>query len=221
SCRDAALQALGKLSLAVVKCHQALATARFSGKQFDEEACETTDPLKSALSKFNKAILKLAATANRLRSAGGNRRRAKGAAAIGCRSEISDSAMALATQLTTSGNGALSLDDLNGAMYCDATSGILLDSTGDDAGYTPASKNNLKCSAAVAGNFAKLVGALVKCRVKAASAAATGKVFDEGECRSKPKTGARPKYDKIAAKLAAGGTCPQCLGFADLGTLGD
>jgi len=42
-----------------------------------------------------------------------------------------------------------SLDALNAATYCDATSGTLIDPAGSTGGYVPSTSDNLRCSDAV------------------------------------------------------------------------
>ena len=60
-CADTTGSELGKLVAAVIKCHIKLADSDFGGKDFDENVCEENDPVKgkSALQKFNAAMVKL------------------------------------------------------------------------------------------------------------------------------------------------------------------
>src|SRR5439155_13745282 len=63
-CADTTGSELGKLVAAVIKCHIKLADSDFGGKDFDENLCEENDPVKgkSALQKFNAAMVKLTAS---------------------------------------------------------------------------------------------------------------------------------------------------------------
>src|SRR5215469_7725049 len=59
-CGDGAGKALAKLVSSVLGCHVKLASAAFKQAKFDEEACERTDPTRSAHAKFEAALAKLA-----------------------------------------------------------------------------------------------------------------------------------------------------------------
>jgi hypothetical protein len=52
---------LAKLQLCLAKCHAKYAKAVLSGLRFDEEACESTEPMKSCRAKFNAHRARLAA----------------------------------------------------------------------------------------------------------------------------------------------------------------
>jgi len=62
-CEDAVGGNLGKLVAAAIGCHVKMADSFFKAKDFDEEACEESDPVKhkAALEKFNAARDKLLA----------------------------------------------------------------------------------------------------------------------------------------------------------------
>ena len=53
-CEAAIAKALGALRVCLSKCHARYAKAVMVGKPFDEEACESTDPVTSCRAKFNK-----------------------------------------------------------------------------------------------------------------------------------------------------------------------
>src|SRR5262249_53798811 len=181
-CQSAIATAIGKFGGAVIKCHAKQADGAFKQKPADEEACEEAGS-KSAKAKLDAAITKVAAL---------------------CPDGVVDNADAVATGLVS---GPTSLDVQNGLVYCDQSSGVPIDPSGDDAGFVPASSDGLKCSDSVGKGVAKLWGAIAKCSTKAAQALLKGKAFDEADCR----TTATGKYDAAAAKLVEKGTCPGCL----------
>jgi hypothetical protein len=51
---------LAKLDRCIAKCHAKMAKYAFAGKPFDEEACETSDPLRSCRTKYNRIRDKVA-----------------------------------------------------------------------------------------------------------------------------------------------------------------
>ena len=59
-CEGAVAKNLAKLRACIVKCHAKLAKYVFAQRPFDEEACESTDPLRSCRAKYNKQRDKLA-----------------------------------------------------------------------------------------------------------------------------------------------------------------
>src|SRR5438093_4796961 len=63
-CANTVGSELGKLVAAAIKCHIKLADSDFGAKDFDENVCEENDPVKgkSALQKFNAAMVKLTAS---------------------------------------------------------------------------------------------------------------------------------------------------------------
>lgn len=81
------------------------------------------------------------------------------------------------------------------------------------AAAIPSTATILKCESAVAKNAGKLAQAIVKCRVKGATAAFKAKPFDEGAC----ELAARAKYADKNAKLTG---CPDCL-LGEMSALGD
>ena len=179
-CQMGIIKALSKFGGAVIKCHAKQADGAFKLKPVDDEPCEEVGP-KSAKGKLVATIAK---------------------AAPKCPAEVVANADAVATSLVS---GAESLDVQNGLVYCDS-SGAPIDPSGDDAGFIPASKDQLKCADGVGKNIAKLWGSIAKCSNKAADAAFKGKTFDEATCRST----ATGKYDEAKTKLL-GGDCPACL----------
>lgn len=60
-CEEAVAKALAKLALSVIKCHDKMNVSFFKAKDFDEEKCESSDPLLSALAKYNRTRDKLIA----------------------------------------------------------------------------------------------------------------------------------------------------------------
>jgi hypothetical protein len=85
----------------------------------------------------------------------------------------------------------------------------------DDGGFVPPDKDTAACENAVAKSYARLAGAIVKCHVKAATAAFKQTPFDEEGCEA----AAKAKYDATHAKILAKVPCPDCL-RANLGLLG-
>ncbi len=206
-CEATITKAFGTLIANVIACHTRQADAAFStqrGKanQFDEEACEETDPKTSALAKFDAVLAKV---------------KQKNL----CPTDVLSNATDLAAEVTADRANPSSLDSLNGRVYCDTTSNELIDPNGDDAGAIPGSADSLACSDGVARNLVNLVAGLIKCRTKAAAAAVKGGFFDESICRGDPAKGVRAKYDKAAQQLTGKVTCPQCLDLAGQGTLAD
>jgi hypothetical protein len=61
-CEGAVAKALSKLRYCLAKCHAKYAKAAMSGALFDEEACESTDVLRSCRAKFDKVRDKVAPT---------------------------------------------------------------------------------------------------------------------------------------------------------------
>jgi hypothetical protein len=61
-CETAVAKALYKLVKAAIKCHNKMGSSFFKGNDFDEEACEMTNPIstRGALDKFNNKRDKLA-----------------------------------------------------------------------------------------------------------------------------------------------------------------
>jgi hypothetical protein len=196
---------LSKLIVSVLRCHMDQGAAAFRGAGSGEQGCE-----QSAKSKFESDLAKL--THDGI-----------------CAQAVLDNAatqegVLLADQTQTS---PPSLDALNGTIFCDATSGVPIagtpgDPDDDDAGFVPATAENLKCAIGVAKNVIKLwSGILVRCHTKAAVAGFKSSAFDEEACENAVKVGIRSRYDALAAKLTAAGICPACLDASGQATIGD
>jgi hypothetical protein len=177
---------------AVIKCHIKQADAVTKGKAFVEEDCQENGP-KSAKGKFDAKLAKLAPT---------------------CPPTVIADANNLEAALLS---GPTSLDAMNGTVYCDSASGVLIDPSGDDSGFKPNNLNNLKCADGVGKNASKLVKDLLTCHRKKADADFKAKTFDVTGCETKGTT----KYDGRASILAASGNCPGCLGASQQSALRD
>jgi len=203
-CADAIAKAFAKAIGSVIKCHKKQADQAFKNAPMDDESCETGPAGgKSAKEKLDAAIAKVASlcTATELASAGAEE-----------------------TTLFAGQSNPLSLDAQNGNVYCDSTSGVLIDQSGDDAGFVPADGNQLKCADAVGKELGKLAAAAIKCHVKMADAFFNGKDFDENICEendpAKHKS-ALEKYNAAMTKLTAKNICTQpCLSAGNRTTLG-
>ena len=140
-----------------------------------------------------------------------------------------------------------SLDALNAATYCDATSGTLIDPAGSTGGYVPSTSDNLRCSDAVGESLMLLVRGVTGCHLRLARASfhnqpvaehrmLTGeraqglrygpelatfvkglRVFDEEACERRARAG----YVRSARKVTARVTCPPCLDLTAQVALGD
>lgn len=122
---------------------------------------------------------------------------------VGCPQPATDGMAALRDLLASEATTPPGL----GPVYCDATSGALIDPTGDDAGFVPASKDALKCADQAGKSLGKLATLRSKCHAKAAQKGLAGKPFDEAACEAT----ARAKYDASAQKFIDKGICPPCL----------
>jgi len=186
-CSETLDKAFARLISAVTSCHDRQVRMAFSGSLVDDEACEA------------KARLRLEATVAALAPL------------------CSPTQLSLASDEETDlldSTHPRSLDAQNGDVYCDSTSGVPLDLTGEDAGWVPASPDALWCARGVAKNLAKLAQASLKCHAKMAYSFYTGRDFDEEACEEfDPLThrGARDRYSLRVAKLMAHGGCPSCL----------
>ena len=205
ACEFRVAKSLARLVAVVTRCHITQAGAAFRGAGFGEGGCE-----EAARAKLDKILAKLAADGI-------------------CPQAVLDNAAAeeatlLAGQTQTS---PPSLDALNGSMFCDPTSNVLLadtpgDPDADDAGYVPATPENLRCAVVVAKNVAKLwVGIVVRCHVRAAALSYKGEPADDEACEDGAIFGVRSKYDKQVDKLVAANICPPCLDAAGQAALGD
>ena len=140
-----------------------------------------------------------------------------------------------------------SLDALNAATYCDATSGTLIDPAVSTGGYVPSTSDNLRCADAVGKNLMLLVRGVTGCHLRLARASfnnqpvaehrvLTGeraqglrygpelatfvkglRVVDEEACERR----ARARYVGSARKVTARVTCPPCLDLTAQVALGD
>src|SRR2546430_13870556 len=88
-CGDAIVKALGKMIGTVIKCHAKQADAAYKvsiGKtaSFDEEACETLDPVshKSAKEKYDAEVAKVASVCSATQLSGANMARDTALAAL-------------------------------------------------------------------------------------------------------------------------------------------
>jgi len=203
-CADAIAKAFSKAVTSVIKCHKKQADAVFKGSPVDDEACETgPNNGKSAKEKLDAAIAKVSSLCTS--------------------SELTFAAAEEATLFADKTN-PLSLDAQNGSVYCDSTSGALIDPSGDDAGWKPNSGNELKCADTVGKELGKLVAGAIKCHIKMADQFFAGKDFDENVCEENdPAKGksALQKYNAAMTKLTAKGICSQpCLSQANRLALG-
>jgi len=58
-CQDAAVKNFSHLVDCILKCHMKKAAALSNEKPFDEEACESMDPVKSCRAKYDKEAAKI------------------------------------------------------------------------------------------------------------------------------------------------------------------
>jgi hypothetical protein len=58
-CENAVIKNYAKLVSCILRCHMKTATALSSEKTFDEEACESSDPVSSCRAKYDKASTKI------------------------------------------------------------------------------------------------------------------------------------------------------------------
>jgi hypothetical protein len=79
---------------------------------------------------------------------------------------------------------------------------------GDDSGFVPPTKDNLKCETSISKAAAKTGAAIIVCHGKSAGAQLALKTFDEEGC----ETAAISKYTAAASKVAS--LCPPCLNAA-------
>jgi len=78
----------------------------------------------------------------------------------------------------------------------------------------PATKDMQKCEDGIAKSAAKLIGAIIKCHVKAADSGMKGKPFNEEACEQI----AKGQYDLKTFTIPG---CPPCLDVAGQGGLRD
>jgi hypothetical protein len=202
-CSSALGKAFAKAVASVVKCHAKQTQMRFQGSSVtgagtSEENCED-NPGNSAKGKLDATITKLAQSGlcDPLQLAGAAQ-------------EESD----------LFGSGATSLDEQNGDVFCDSTSGALIGD--DDAGSVANTADNLKCELTVGQMLSRLVAAVAKCHDKMNKAFFKARDFDEEACEetNPSSAGAVDKYDHQRDKLASLGICPSCLDSTHIDALG-
>lgn len=195
-CSDTAARAYSRLEKSLGTCHTKQAAARYSqvvlgrSKNFDEENCEAR-----AAARFDATLANLDASGD-------------------C------GASALLTTAPAAGAALQDTLDARGAdVYCDASSGALIDPGGDDAGNVPASRSALTCTKRTGKALDKLASAVARCHQRAAAAGFTlsDPPFDEEGCEG----AAAGVFDDGAERLLAKGTCPACLDAAALAALRD
>ena len=186
---------LAKLRRAGLTCHlaqdsQAFKTGMSSpGFHNAEVNCELGPSGTSAKEKFDAIMAKLAFACDATVVANGNARR-----------DI------ILGDASTAG----SLDSLNAAVFCDATSGLEID-PGTNVGFIPSTPEHYKCSVVVAKLQSRLEYAVAKCHQRLAKAIFSGKVFDEDACEDTGIKSALAKYDSKIAAYVSAGICPVCL----------
>lgn len=203
ACGKVVTAALAKVKMHLVKCHLVQAGHAFqtghSSNGFDnaEEECSSQNPTKSAQALFDLAMAKAAAY---------------------CDPAVVAAATARGTSALASVSDPDSLDALNGAFFCDATSGLTIAEPGggdaDEAGSIPATEENNRCSRVVAKSWAKLVGTIYRCHAKKALADFGGKPFDTDLCEETPTKGALARFVAMVQKYIDVGYCPPCLADA-------
>jgi hypothetical protein len=193
--------ALSKAAFATILCHIDQAEKRFKGASeqgagTSEENCES-NPGKSAQGTLDKRI-----------------------------AAVMEQGICDQAQLTGAADeeavlfgppGAGSLDDQNGLVFCDSSSGALIGD--DDTGFRPATADIFKCEATVAKAVAKLIVSGAKCHNNMNKAFFRLKDFDEEACEEHDPVhlhGARDKFNKTRDKLVAQGICPPCLDAAHM-----
>ncbi len=195
-CSDTAARVYSRLESSLARCHIKQASTRYSQagrgqpKVFDEETCES-----AAAARFDATLANL--------ETGGH----CGASAL------------LATAPNAGAALPDSLDARGADLYCDATSGVLLDAAGDDDGYVPASRSALTCTKRIANALGKLAASAMRCHQQAAADGFTlsHPVFDEEGCEQQ----AAAVYDTNTQRLLTKGSCPSCLDGAAIAALRD
>jgi hypothetical protein len=144
-----------------------------------------------------------------------------------------------------------SLDAVNAATYCDATSGTLIDPAGstspDAGGYVPSTRDNLRCSDTAGQNLMLLVRGVTGCHLRLARASfnnqpvAEHRVLTGGRAqglRYGPQLAvfvkglrvfdeeacerrARERYVRSARQVTVRDMCPPCLDLTAQVALGD
>jgi hypothetical protein len=194
-CAKKALWAVTVLRRAVLACHVTQAQHAFAngegtpGFSNAEENCETGPSNRSAKAVFDASMAALVAK--------------------GCDATVIAHALATRDVILGDKTVAGSIDNLNAALFCDATSGHEIDPGGDDGGFIPTTFEHYHCSAVVAKAWAKLIGFVAKCHIKQAAAIFKERAFDEDTCEDSGPRSALEKYNyKVNSVIDV---CPPCL----------
>ena len=184
-CQHTVAKAASKALVCILGCH----IKRADGKLADdtaENACESTDPVKSCKAKYDKTT----GPASKINAL--------------CPPCLDATARAtiFATIESQLDNGT------NAAVYCAPGTPF----GGDDQGNAPALKSNdQKCEDAVAKALAKASACIVKCGIKLAA----GKLADdtaEDACETGPAKSCKVKYDGVTGPTSKiNALCPACL----------
>jgi hypothetical protein len=78
---------------------------------------------------------------------------------------------------------------------------------GDDRGFVPDSRSNLRCANEVAGELADLARDVIGCHIETADRHEDGKDFDEEDCEA----AARHKFEREIDETRDHAKCPDCL----------
>lgn len=183
---------VAKLESKVWICHRTQASRAFqaghSSPGFDaaEANCTEGPSASSAKAKFDAALAKYA---------------------LACGPGLVAAAEARRDVILADRTNLDSFDAVNGAFFCDPTSGLTIaEPGGGEAGFIPADPKGHKCAVSLGQAWTKLRLAIAKCHFAAAKTAFRGGAFDDEPCEQK----ARAKYDALVQKLALIG-CPACL----------
>jgi len=187
-CESGVANNLSKLRACDEKCHIKGAAAALAGKTFDEEACETTDPVKSCRAQFV----------------------AKTTSCTPCLGNVGDLAFQVEGGLDRPAGTVGS--PLSGALFCAGSTPL----PGEDLGVVPPDAATLKCESGVANSISKLEQCINKCQVKAAAAALAGKTFDEEACEKSPAKSCLAQYNASVAKLVGCPACLDATQQANL-----
>ena len=202
ACGKALTGAFGKLVAGVIKCHLSQVKGAFQANSSSplldaaEEACTA-----KAKAKFDASLTK---------------------ASPSCDPAVVSAAEARRDAFLADLSNMTSLDSLNGAFFCDASSGLAIADAGggdqDEAGSIPASADNYKCAVGFAKSVSKLLANIYKCHGKAAASGFVSKPFVTAACDDMPK-GARAKHNAAMQKLIDAGVCPPCVADGGGGAL--
>jgi hypothetical protein len=198
NCGVQAARAVERMRRYVIKCHTEQAEARYAevvegdDETFNEERCE-----EEARARLAVKLIKLSRTDD----------------CVG--SGVLGQAASYINTLTAGGATSGSLDALNGALYCDTTTGVPIDPSGDDAGTVPSSRNHLTCGGRVAKNALKLANDVSKCHRELAKQAYLGTPGDDETCEA----AAISRFTDGTASLDA--MCPSCLDASARADLAD